>query len=342
MREAMLAIAHAGGSLTGEPYTNSLEAMNAAYARGLRWFELDFKRTADGAVGCRHDWGAFGGEAPTLAGLRERFAGRFTPMAADDLAAWMAARPDTTLVTDVKEDDQLPVLADLAAAGVPQDRTVVQLFDPEEDARVADAGFARRSIILYRMDLEAEGEMERLRRLVRPGMPVGLSLAQARAGLHRELPGAASWVYTVDDAETVRALAASGVQAVFTDDLTPGEHGLTAEPLTALFSYGTLADPAVQRAVFGTVLPSEPARLPGYRPGTVTITDPVVIAASGSDAHPGAVPTGEAGDVIGGVVLMLTPEQLVLADAYEAAGYDRRLVTLEGGQPAHLYAPKEA
>ncbi len=222
----MLTIAHGGGALRAEAYTNSFEAMDLSYARGFRVFELDFKRTADGFVACRHDWGSFGGEAPTLGELRERFAGRFTPVDAEGLSAWMARRPDATLVTDVKEADQLPILRDLLAAGLPADRVIVQLFDPSEDDPVRRLGFARRSIILYRY----RGSLHRLRSFIREAGPlaVGISLAQARAGLQRRLPAAPVWVYTVNAPGTARHLRSMGVAGAFSDALAPGAAGLTA------------------------------------------------------------------------------------------------------------------
>ena len=247
----MLAIAHAGGALNGEAYTNSLEALDTAYGHGFRWFELDFKWTADGRIGCRHDWKDFGGAAPTLADLKARFAGRFTPADAESLAGWMAAHSDATLVTDVKEDDQLPVLETLGGAGVPQERTVVQLFDPNEDDAVARAGFSRRSIILYRYKGSAHRLEAFLRREADPPTAVGLSLAQARTGLARRLEGLPLWVYTVNRPADVRHLRGMGAEGLFTDRLAPESLGLTAtRAVHPVFSYGTLRDEKVQRAVF--------------------------------------------------------------------------------------------
>lgn len=320
----MLSIAHGGGGLDGQPYTNSVEAMDASYARGFRWFELDFKRTADGAVGCRHDWKDFGGAAPTLGELRAAFAGRFMPMDADGLAAWMAAHHDATLVTDVKEDDQVPVLSDLLAAGVPAGRTVVQLFDPSEDERVRAAGFERRSIILYRYG----GGEERLSRFLEEGgvEAVGVSDAEAAAGRLDRLPGVPGWVYTVNGADRARALAARGVSAIFSDDLAPGEAGLTASPQVRLFVYGTLMDASVQSAVLGRAVPGEADALDGFASGWLT---------QGGERYPAV--RREAGARTNGLVLSLTPDELAAADAYEGEGYHRRPVRLASGLDAFVY-----
>src|SRR5262249_2435417 len=50
-----------------------------------------------------------------------------------------------------------------------------------------------------------------------------------------------------------------------------------------LFSYGTLRQPEVQRATFGREIDGSPDAIVGYELDHVTITDPHVIATSGSD-----------------------------------------------------------
>ena len=49
-------IAHAGGEIDGEIYTNSLEALTKSYLDGFRLFELDIIRTSDGHFVAAHDW----------------------------------------------------------------------------------------------------------------------------------------------------------------------------------------------------------------------------------------------------------------------------------------------
>ena len=224
----MLAIAHAGGALDGIAYTNSLEALDASYAAGFRWFEMDFLRTADGHIACRHDWRDFGHRAPSLHGLRDALAARYTPADAQSLIAWLAAHPDAVLVTDVKEPDQVPVLADLLAAGLDPARTVVQLFSPGEDPAVARLGFPRRSLILYRTRARART----LAAFAEAARPVALaqSLGEARAGARLRGVPAPWWTYTVNDPRDAAHLAASGCSGIFTDSLRPGTAGLTATP----------------------------------------------------------------------------------------------------------------
>ena len=53
-----------------------------------------------------------------------------------------------------------------------------------------------------------------------------------------------------------------------------------------LFSYGTLRLAEVQRSTFGRELDGRPDAIVGYDLDYVTITDPDVVAVSGSDRHP--------------------------------------------------------
>lgn len=104
-----------------------------------------------------------------------------------------------------------------------------------------------------------------------------------------------------------------------------------------LFSYGTLRDPAVQRANFGRELAGRPDALPGYAVRMLEITDPDVLAASGETHHPIVVATGDEADQVQGVVFEVTDVDLVAADGYEVDDYHRVLVPLASGPLAWVY-----
>jgi len=105
-----------------------------------------------------------------------------------------------------------------------------------------------------------------------------------------------------------------------------------------LFSYGTLQLPSVQNAIFGRLLPGEPDAVVGYTLGEVRITDPAVLAASGSDTHPALVPSTDAGSTVTGTVFRLSDEQLAAADEYEVDAYVRVRYPLRSGRSAWVYA----
>ncbi|WP_278263022.1 gamma-glutamylcyclotransferase family protein [Nocardia sp. AG03] len=103
-----------------------------------------------------------------------------------------------------------------------------------------------------------------------------------------------------------------------------------------LFSYGTLRQPEVQRAVFGRVLRGRADDIAGYALAEVTITDPHVIATSGSAVHPVLVPAEpEVG--VPGTVFEVDADDLVAADEYEVEDYTRVLLPLRSGADAWVY-----
>ena len=93
-----------------------------------------------------------------------------------------------------------------------------------------------------------------------------------------------------------------------------------------LFSYGTLRDPAVQRANFGRELAGREDRLPGYAQRLVEITDPEVLRVSGQTHHPIVVETGADSDAVPGTVFEVTDEELVVA--FERIEQARGSITL--------------
>lgn len=113
---------------------------------------------------------------------------------------------------------------------------------------------------------------------------------------------------------------------------------MTAEArIIALFSYGTLQQPEVQRANYGRLLDGEPDALIGYRLVPIEIDDPAVVNLSGKAVHTIACPTGNPGDRITGMVFALTGAELAATDAYETSAYSRLEVRLESGRTAWVY-----
>ncbi|HEX5740850.1 MAG TPA: gamma-glutamylcyclotransferase family protein [Pilimelia sp.] len=104
-----------------------------------------------------------------------------------------------------------------------------------------------------------------------------------------------------------------------------------------LFTYGTLRDPAVQRATFGRELTGHPDRLPGYAISPLEITDPAVLAVSRRTHHPVAAASGDPGDAVDGTAFEVTDAELAAADRYEVDDYRRVLLPLASGARAWVY-----
>ena len=104
-----------------------------------------------------------------------------------------------------------------------------------------------------------------------------------------------------------------------------------------LFSYGTLRQREVQLTTFGRELNGQSDAIVGFELDYVTITDPHVIATSGSDRHPILRPTDRQGAQVAGTVYTITGAELAAADQYEVDDYRRIEVPLRSGRRAWVY-----
>jgi len=102
-----------------------------------------------------------------------------------------------------------------------------------------------------------------------------------------------------------------------------------------LFSYGTLRDAAVQRAVFGRTLEGTNDTLGGYRLAQVRLADWNGARIGGGDLQRTLVPAD--GDSVTGAVLHVSDDELRLADSYEPREYKRIKVRLRSGTEAWVY-----
>ena len=101
--------------------------------------------------------------------------------------------------------------------------------------------------------------------------------------------------------------------------------------MEALFAYGTLLDPGVQRSVIGRRVKARPDVLPGYRKGVLEFPEAAYFI---------AIPD-ERGKIEGGVI-EVTPEELRRIDRYEGEEYERAAVTLASGLRAWVYRRPQA
>src|SRR6202041_2318821 len=96
-------------------------------------------------------------------------------------------------------------------------------------------------------------------------------------------------------------------------------HERRGRGMERLFSYGTLRDEKVQRAVFGRAVTGRPDAIIGCRLEPVTISAGESIAISGTANHTILVKTGNDADEISGVLFEISEQDLARADAYEDA-----------------------
>ena len=105
----------------------------------------------------------------------------------------------------------------------------------------------------------------------------------------------------------------------------------------AIFAYGTLQLPSVQRATFGRLLDGQADALRGFILAPLEIRDDYVVATSGLAVHQMAIASADPADRIPGVVFAITAAELAAADAYEVSEMKRIEVELESGTMAFVY-----
>jgi hypothetical protein len=104
-----------------------------------------------------------------------------------------------------------------------------------------------------------------------------------------------------------------------------------------LFSYGTLRQPEVQRAIFGREVAGRADALVGFAVEALTITDPAVVALSGKSEHRVLRRTGDPMDRIEGMIFDITEAELAAADAYEVDDYARVAARSANGVETFVY-----
>ena len=219
-------IAHAGGSLRGMTYTNSLDALEENFARGTRWFEIDFLGAADGELWAVHDWH----EAHDRLGIPLDGNGRGLPHqqsasapyrvpSLEEILAWLAAHPEARMITDTKGDN-LTVLGRLAAAP-PELRARIhpQIYLIGEYAQARAAGFGAPIFTTYR----SQYPWWILRPFVRghPLLAVTVTLAETQNACAALCGTVPLLTHTVNDRSQEEALLRAGIAGVYTDELLP-------------------------------------------------------------------------------------------------------------------------
>ncbi len=107
-----------------------------------------------------------------------------------------------------------------------------------------------------------------------------------------------------------------------------------------LFTFGTLQDPDIQRAVFGTVIEGTKDVLEGYIIDHIEYREQDDNLLSGPRRYLAIEPSENSSEFIPGIVIELTEDQLDRADAYEGPAYARIKVVLASGRMSWVYVKK--
>ena len=235
-------IAHACGGIDGQPYTNSVEAFEQSYAKGMRTIEVDFRLTSDDKLVCCHTWneqlcGDY--EAGHIYSEEEflniRIYDRYTPMSLETLLELMKKYEDVWIVTDTKfweEQDvqkEFGILLETAESTDSMEvlnRFVIQLYTHEMYDVVEEIhSFPSYILTLYMIGgVDREHFTEHCRFLADRGIgsitmwyywvsPEVMEIADRY--------GISVYVHTVNNMEDVEELRDMGVKGFYTDDIYP-------------------------------------------------------------------------------------------------------------------------
>ena len=108
--------------------------------------------------------------------------------------------------------------------------------------------------------------------------------------------------------------------------------------MSAIFSYGSLQQEAVQLAVFGRAIQGAPDELLDCVLTLIEIPKSHKAASSGLTHHRNVEYSPGSGGHVSGTVFEITPRELALADAYEQdSDYVRVSAVLASGRTAWVY-----
>ncbi|HRQ05260.1 glycerophosphodiester phosphodiesterase family protein [Nitrosomonas halophila] len=223
-------IVHGGGMITGQIYSNSLQALTAAYQAGHRCFEVDFSWTSDGHLVLIHDWMSTyrrffdqPAGAPTLArftSLTMKYG--LTQMRFEDLISWLSSHPAAMIITDIKDDNLAGLRYIMRHSAGMQYRFIPQIYQPDEYRPARELGFQRLILTLYRANLSDQALLDFVdsHALSAVTMPVNQSLSSnVVAELNqRNVP---VYAHTVNQAAFFSYLQSQGIKGIYSDVLLP-------------------------------------------------------------------------------------------------------------------------
>lgn len=239
--ETDMLIVHAMGEIDGQAYTNSLEAFENSYNKGIRFFEVDFDNTADHRIVAVHDWGQWLGwldinidEQPFRSYSHTDFmntktAGKYTSVDLDMVANLMVEHEDIYIITDTKrpaeklfKDDisRIYIALEMTQEGL-SDRLIVQAYN-ENDIKIAQKLFPDKNIIFtaYMSGLKSDQIADLCKKY-----PDLYGITVEKGKITEEIISAAHAVnmkifaHTVNSDENFKALLSKGVYGLYTDNL---------------------------------------------------------------------------------------------------------------------------
>lgn len=219
--------------------TNSLEAMNANYSAGHRYFETDFEWTSDNQLVAIHDWKEawtdyFGSELekgtlPTLdTFMQTDMKYNLTQQTPSTINEWLDAHPDTYIITDIKHGN-LAGLQEIMRlnSSLARERYIPQIYHFKEYDAVKELGFKRIILTLYQLSQE-EADSEQILNFVKTHPLYGVTIHVDKARSSNIVPklcemGIFVYAHPIVEMRVFQELRKSGVYGVYSYTMKPSD-----------------------------------------------------------------------------------------------------------------------
>lgn len=229
--ERLSLIAHAGGGINGDTYTNSLEALNHNIEKGYTFFEIDLSLTSDNIPVCIHDWKGqyqrwFRASPPAQPPTLQEFltlkevSASYDLCTAASLIEWLVAHPQAILVTDAKGDNIRILCYIRDHFSDFKERVIPQIYQPEEYALVREMGYKHIIWTLYRYDGGNDEVISHAKEMSL--FAITMSTQRVNAELISELYALSIpiYVHTINNIDDAKKYIEMGVHGFYTDTLT--------------------------------------------------------------------------------------------------------------------------
>ncbi len=227
-----LMIAHAGGGINGQNYSNSLEALDLNYAKGFRTFEIDFSWTADDELVCLHDWKkrfkkVFGIKTKQPLTLKsfQQLLDKTTglhPCTLDTFSAWLMNHKDVKIITDVKHSNLKAIKKIIAQHPNLQPQLIPQFYQPEEYSILKHMGFDKLIWILYQYQGSLKSVDSHVESMDLLAISMRASQAKKKSIQKVQKKGVNIFVYTINKEDKMNDLVNKySVRGIYTDFLSP-------------------------------------------------------------------------------------------------------------------------
>ena len=224
-------IAHAGGAVNGETYTNSLEALEANYAKGFRFFEMDFSWTSDNELVAIHNWeGALRGkfivppdmEIPT----REEFLALemkrgLKQLDFESALEWASTKGDAYVVSDIKTANIVALTKINRDFRAFKKHLIPQVYSFEEFDAARLLGYHQIILTLYRMKTTPYDVALFAYERTPLAITMPWEVAQSGLALYLQKNKTIVYAHTVNEENLFSSLRKIGVYGVYTDYLSP-------------------------------------------------------------------------------------------------------------------------